>query len=168
MSKKIFISVPMAGRTKEQVFRDLKIAREFIRRYIDADAETFDGWVESDPTPDVANAGVYYLAKSLEVMSRCDSIFMCVYPGCNRYKGCWLEYRAAIAYGLEEIDKCLCYTGEGFERWLACAKKIDAIDQLSEKITDMTLQGASEAERAAAIKESMSAIDAINQETQTE
>lgn len=168
MSKKIFISIPMAGRTKEAVFRDLKIAREFIRRYIDADAATFDGWVESDPRSGVANAGIYYLAKSLEVMSQCDSIFMTVYPGCERYKGCWLEYRAAMAYGLEEVDKCLCYTGEGFERWRACAKKIDAIDQLSEKITDMTLQGASESERATAIKESINTIDAVNQETRME
>ena len=167
MNKNIFISVPMAGRTKEAVFRDLKIAREFIRRHIDADAATFDGWVEPDPRSGVANAGVYYLAKSLEVMSHCDSIFMTIYPGCEHYKDCWLEYQAAMAYGLEDVGKCLCRTDEAVELWWKCAKKIDKIDRLSEKITDMALQGASESERAAAIKESMNVIDAVKQETQT-
>lgn len=41
---------------------------------------------------------LYYLAKSLEVMSKCDTVYFC--NGWQDNRGCIVEHEAALRYGL--------------------------------------------------------------------
>lgn len=47
----------------------------------------------------VVNPPICFLAKSLENMSMCDTVYFC--EGWEAARGCRIEHQAAMAYGLE-------------------------------------------------------------------
>ena len=47
----------------------------------------------------IENIPLYYLAKSLEIMSKCDTVYFC--KGWKQARGCKIEHEAAKAYGLK-------------------------------------------------------------------
>lgn len=92
------ISQPMSGRQ----LSDVKLARQrviehFISKgwtYVDNVIPSF----ENDPEP----KPLWYLGKSLELMSKCDVvIFM---EGWEKARGCQLEHAACEAYGVRIIE----------------------------------------------------------------
>jgi len=90
--KKIFISLPMKSKNKEElkekinnIFLDLNIPNS---EYIDS---VLDLWDNKDP--------MYYLAKSIELMSNAD--YVCFWKWWNLSRKCNIEYQIARSYGKE-------------------------------------------------------------------
>ena len=90
----LMISQPMKGKTTEQI----KAERAELVAALEAQGHTvIDTVIASEPPKDGA-VSLWYLAKSLELMSQCDGVvFM---PGWEDARGCRIEHDAAVQYGL--------------------------------------------------------------------
>jgi hypothetical protein len=99
---KVFICQPMAGKTDEEIYDERCKAVEFLDSHGYEVANSlfeFDaGWLDRIG---VKNVPLYYLAQSLEVMSKCDAVYYC--DGWENARGCQIEHAAATAYGLVSI-----------------------------------------------------------------
>lgn len=101
---RVMISQPMAGLT------DFEIDEARERAFHKLEAMGFEvvntnfGGEEYNPSylhnkRDIQSIPLYYLAKSLEAMSKCNAIYFC--KGWENARGCKIEHEAAVEYGLE-------------------------------------------------------------------
>lgn len=94
MSKTIFISQPMGGRSDDEINAERRRVIEIARQQFgDVDAlETFF----SDFGP--AAKPLDYLARSIEYLAKADvAIFA---PGWQNARGCRIEHQCALEYGI--------------------------------------------------------------------
>ena len=95
--KRIFVSIPMAHRSNEEILTELgRIAREIREKY-GVDTEVVDGWdVKRDEKEPLE-----LLGESLKEMAKCDTVYMA--QGWDKARGCRIELMAASEYGKEII-----------------------------------------------------------------
>ena len=93
MSKTIFISQPMGGRSDDEINAERRRVIEIARQFGEVDAlETFF----SDFGP--AAKPLDYLARSIEFLAKADvAIFA---PGWQDARGCRIEHQCALEYGI--------------------------------------------------------------------
>lgn len=103
----IFISQPMNGKSNDEIEIERLDAIKYIRMIYPR--ATFPNTWVSDIQKEVNNDGLYCLGKSLEIMSRCDGIYMV--NGWQNARGCRIERQIAAEYGLIEIPSGLIETG---------------------------------------------------------
>lgn len=99
MNQKIFISQPMNGKSAEEIKRVYNLAAEELRS---RGYDVVDSCLRDDVDPGDRKddqISLFYLAKSLEILSTCDAIYLC--RGWENARGCRIEKHAAEAYGLE-------------------------------------------------------------------
>lgn len=102
---KIMISQPMGGLTDEEINK----VRNTVKSELEQDGhEVVDTFFDGPDFEDSAiealgikNRGLYFLAKSLEELSKCDGMFFV--RGWEDARGCVIENAAAEAYGLEML-----------------------------------------------------------------
>lgn len=101
--KKAMLSQPMAGRTGEEIIatREKAIKELTEKGYEVVNTLFTDEWYskESMAARGVRQIPLCYMAKSLENMSLCDTVYFC--KGWVSARGCKIEHAAAMAYGLE-------------------------------------------------------------------
>lgn len=102
---KVFISVPMNGRTDEEIdadterifmnYQNLTINNsEFLETFFDD--EDFEG-------VDYENMPLAYLSKSLDVLAQAEiAIFA---KGWEKARGCRIEHQCAVDYGIPIIEE---------------------------------------------------------------
>ena len=93
---KIFVSIPMANRTEN----DIKAEFERISELYD-NAEIIDSFIDEDKPQD-ANI-LWYLGVSLTLMSQADMVYFC--KGWENARGCKIEYMCAEKYGLKIVEE---------------------------------------------------------------
>lgn len=101
--KKIaMISQPMGGKTDKEI---LAVKNEAVKWLYDHNYRiltTFFNFNHDElENKGYKNIGLYYLAKSLESMSACDTVYFC--NGWESARGCYIEHEVAVKYGLELI-----------------------------------------------------------------
>lgn len=96
--KKLFISVPMKGRTEENIRKSFKQMKNIAEAIFGEELEIIDTWISKDCGDDVKNYGVWYLGKSIEFLSKADYFIGVAY--CGEFKGCNVELEIARAYGI--------------------------------------------------------------------
>lgn len=98
-SLKIMISQPMNGKSEEQIRNE---RAELVKELEEKGHEVIDTiFAEEAPEGD---ARLYYLAKSIEAMSKVDAIvFM---PGWEKARGCKIEHEIAVKYNkfIKELE----------------------------------------------------------------
>ena len=94
-NKKLFISCPMNGRTEENIKKSMDKMHKIAEIVIEQKLDVIDTYIEEDP-PEGVNAGVWYLGKSIEMMSEAD--YFIGIDCCGVYKGCALETKIAYDY----------------------------------------------------------------------
>ena len=99
------ISQPMHGKTFEEIVatRNMALDKLHFRSYEVVNTlftEEYHSW-DLAKNGKLSNRPLFWLAKSLEAMSRCDAVYFC--KGWENYRGCKIEHDAAVAYGLEII-----------------------------------------------------------------
>lgn len=101
--KKLFISVPMKGRTKENIKKSIEKMHKVAEIAFDQPLEVINSYIEEN-APEQTNAPIWYLGKSIELLSQAD-YFIGVNSGCYNYSwhGCRIETIIAEEYGI----KCL-------------------------------------------------------------
>ncbi len=98
---KVFISQPMKGKTKEEILRVRERAIASAKRNCGEDVEVLDSYF-ADYNPDTGCVPLKYLAKSLEILTDADIAYFA--KGWQDARGCRIENKCAIEYGIEVIE----------------------------------------------------------------
>ena len=103
--KKAILSQPMGGKTDEEIIltrnKAIKVLKE--KGYKVINTLFTDKWYDHDnmEARGVIQIPLCFLAKSLENMSLCHTVYFC--KGWETARGCKIEHDAAVSYGLEII-----------------------------------------------------------------
>lgn len=99
---KVFISQPMFGLTDDEILVERERAITLAKgMFPDETVEPLRS-IFKDYNPDTGCIPMKYLAKSLEILADADvAIFA---PGYKNARGCRMEYRAAIEYGIKVVE----------------------------------------------------------------
>lgn len=96
--KKLFVSVPMKGRTEEEIKASIQKMKKIAEVYEGEELELIDSHVEDDPPKNV-HPPVWYLGKSLEKLSEAD-IFIGIEDDYN-WSDCYIEGVTASRYDIK-------------------------------------------------------------------
>lgn len=96
--KKLFVSVPMKGRTEEEIKASIQKMKKIAEIYEGEELELIDSYIEDNP-PKGNNEAIFYLGESLKKMAQAD-VFVGI---CESYEwsGCRIESIAAESYGIK-------------------------------------------------------------------
>ncbi|WP_368200640.1 hypothetical protein [Agathobacter rectalis] len=96
--KKIFVSVPMKGRTEDEIKASIQKMKKIAEIYEGEELELIDSYIDDNP-PKENNEGVWYLAESLKKLAQAD-VFMGI---CESYDwiGCQIDRETAERYGIK-------------------------------------------------------------------
>lgn len=101
------VSLPMAGKDEKEIRDTWNRAVEALKsKGYDVIDTLFDYNSTALEDIGVVNEPLFYLAKSMEMMSKCTTIYFC--NGWDNARGCILEHGAAKAYGLNIIYESDC------------------------------------------------------------
>lgn len=95
---KVFISQPMKGRTDKEILEERDAVIEFLKqRY--GDISIIDSFLDISEPPEVKTAPVFYLGKSIQLLSDAD---LCVVVGdVSDNHGCQIEIEVCKRYGID-------------------------------------------------------------------
>lgn len=96
--KKLFISQPMKGKTNEEILAVREKAKKSAERELGEKVEVINSFFQDAP---VDAKPLWYLAKSLELLSTADVAFFA--KGWEEARGCKIENTCAIEYGIELV-----------------------------------------------------------------
>lgn len=96
--KKLFVSVPMKGRTEEEIKASIQKMKKIAEIYESEELELIDSYIEDNPPKDSKEA-VWYLGESLKKLAQAD-VFIGI---CESYdwNGCYIERETADKYGIK-------------------------------------------------------------------
>lgn len=100
---KVFISMPMKGLAAEEIVKRRNQIFEYIKERL-PEAELLDSIVKDVPDRGLVGdkLGMFFLSKSIEILSRADLVFFV--SGYEHARGCSLERKIAEAYGKFCVD----------------------------------------------------------------
>ena len=96
--KKLFVSVPMKGRTEEEIKESINKMHRIAEAYEDEKLELIDSYVAESP-PASCSQSVWYLSKSIEKLAEAD-IFIGIRDTAS-WAGCRIEADVAKAYNIK-------------------------------------------------------------------
>jgi hypothetical protein len=96
--KKLFVSVPMKGRTEEEIKASIQKMKKIAEICEGEELELIDSYIEDNPPKDSKEA-VWYLGESLKKLAQAD-VFIGI---CESYdwNGCYIERKTAERYGVK-------------------------------------------------------------------
>lgn len=96
--KKLFVSVPMKGRTEEEIKASIQKMKKIAEICEGEELELIDSYVEDNPPKDSKEA-ILFLGKSLKKLAQAD-VFMGI---CENYdwNGCCIEKETAERYDIK-------------------------------------------------------------------
>ena len=93
--KKLFVSVPMKGRTEEEIKASIQKMKKIAEIYEGEELELIDSYIEDNPPKD-NNEAVWYLGESLKKLAQAD-----VFVGIDDvwdWSGCYIESEVAARH----------------------------------------------------------------------
>lgn len=101
--KKLFVSVPMRGRTEENIRASIKKMHKMAEIIFGEELEVIPSYIEDRP-PKNSNEAVWYLGKSIQLMSEADYfIGTYSYLGGTVYPGCEIESSISSNYNIPGV-----------------------------------------------------------------
>jgi hypothetical protein len=96
--KKLFVSVPMKGRTEEEIKASIQKMKKIAEIYEGEELELIESYIQNNP-PKNNNEAVWYLVESLKKLAQAD-VFIGI---CESYdwNGCWIEREVADRYDIK-------------------------------------------------------------------
>ena len=92
--KKLFISVPMKGRTEENIRKSMEKMHRIAEVVWEQELEVIPSYIEDKP-PKNSRQAIWYLSKSIQMMAEADYFIGIEY---SNYNGCNTEKRIALEY----------------------------------------------------------------------
>lgn len=99
--KKVFISQPMRGLTDEEILKKREDIKKDIETKINEEIEFIDSFMEDYPGEINKHIPVWYLGKSIQLLSQADLVYFG--EGWQNARGCKIEYQIAEEYGINII-----------------------------------------------------------------
>lgn len=96
--KKLFVSVPMKGRTEKEIKASIQKMKKIAEIYEGEELELIDSYIEDNPPKDSKEA-VWYLGESLKKLAQAD-VFIGIYESYD-WNSCWIEIETANKYGIK-------------------------------------------------------------------
>lgn len=96
--KKLFVSVPMEGRTEEEIKTSIQKMKKIAEAYEREELELIDSYIEDSP-PQNNNQAVWYLGESLKKLAQAD-VFIGIAENYD-WSGCCIERETAERYGIK-------------------------------------------------------------------
>lgn len=96
--KKLFVSVPMKGRTEEEIKASIQKMKKIAEIYEGEELELIDSYIEDNPPKDSKEA-VWYLGESLKKLAQAD-IFIGIDEAYD-WNDCCIEKDTAYRYGIK-------------------------------------------------------------------
>ena len=96
--KKLFISVPMQGRTEAQIRDTMEQLHHIAEAVFREELEVIQTYISDDPPVD-ANQAVWYLGESIKKMADAD-YFIGIYDEEKGFRSCGIENQVAKLYGV--------------------------------------------------------------------
>ena len=96
--KKLFVSVPMKGRTEEEIRKSIDKMKKIAEIYEGEELELIDSYIEHNPPKDCKQA-IWYLGESLKKLSEAD-VFVTIDESWY-WSGCQTEREVAERYGIK-------------------------------------------------------------------
>lgn len=94
--KRVFISVPMAGRTDDEIIGDIQCGKDiYLDNHPYEGIEFVDNYI-SENAPSCKNPALFYLGESIKKMATCDDVVFC--GNWKTAKGCLVERMAYDLY----------------------------------------------------------------------
>lgn len=96
---KLFVSVPMKGRTEENIKASIAKLKAIAEIYEGEELELIDSYIPEN-APENTSQSVRYLGKSIEKLAEADVFIGCdyIYGG---YPGCYIETQVAKYYNIK-------------------------------------------------------------------
>lgn len=98
--KKLFISVPMKGRTDEAIKASMEKMHRIAEATVGEELEVIPSFIEDEPPKDAREA-VWYLGKSIQLLAEAD--YIATTDDCFMFNGCKNENVVARDYGIKQI-----------------------------------------------------------------
>lgn len=98
--KKLFVSVPMKYRTKENIKHSIECMHKIAEIAFGEELELIDSYIEDTP-PTELNQSVWYLGKSIELLAQAD--YFIGVGLLYDYHGCCIENEIAGRYGVKNL-----------------------------------------------------------------
>ena len=99
--KKLFVSVPMKGRTEEEIKASIQKMKQIAEIYEGEELELIDSYIEDNP-PKGNNEAIFYLGESIKKLAQADVfIGICQFHDWN---GCEIERSVALRYGIKTYE----------------------------------------------------------------
>lgn len=96
--KKLFVSVPMKGRTEEEIKTSIQKMKKIAEIYEGEELELIDSYIEDNPPKDSKEA-VWYLGESLKKLAQAD-VFIGIDDTWD-WNRCYIETETANRYGIK-------------------------------------------------------------------
>lgn len=96
--KKLFVSVPMKGRTEEEIKESVQKMKKIAEIYEGEELELIDSYIEDNPPKDSKEA-VWYLGESLKKLAQAD-VFIGIDDTWD-WNRCYIEMETANRYGIK-------------------------------------------------------------------
>ena len=96
--KKLFVSVPMKGRTEKEIKASIQKMKKIAEIYEGEELELIDSYIEDNPPKDNKEA-VWYLGESLKKLAQTD-VFIGIDEAYD-WNGCYIERDTAQRYGIK-------------------------------------------------------------------
>lgn len=96
--KKLFVSIPMKGRSEEEIRKSIAKMKNIVEAYEGEEVELIDSYVKDNP-PENNNQALWYLGESIKKLSEAD--IMVTIDDRYSWNGCVVEYEAACRYGIK-------------------------------------------------------------------
>lgn len=101
--KKLFISQPMRGLKDEEILKAREEIRKKAEKEIGEPVELIDSFIKEYPGEINKSVPVYYLGKSIQLLSQADIAY---FGGDWRNaRGCLIEHEVARQYGIKIIEE---------------------------------------------------------------
>lgn len=99
--KKLFVSVPMKGRTEEEIKASIQKMKKIAEIYEGEELELIDSYIEDNPPKDSKEA-VWYLGESLKKLAQAD-VFIGIRESYD-WDGCHIERQTAKSYSIKAYE----------------------------------------------------------------
>lgn len=113
--KKLFVSVPMKGRTEEEIRKSIDKMKKIAEIYEGEELELIDSYIEHKPPQD-NNQAIWYLGESIKKLATAD-VFIGIFESYD-WNGCEIENNVARRYGIKCYHVSPYYVIENYRGFL--------------------------------------------------
>lgn len=96
--KKLFVSVPMKGRTEEEIRKTIDKMKKIAEIYEGEELELIYSYIEDNP-PKNSKEAIWYLSESIKKLAKAD-VFIGIYEHYH-WSSCHVEFITAQEYGIK-------------------------------------------------------------------